>query len=406
MSRRKKAKVAHSTSHHYPPLAMSPVVSFDKQSTQPLLTFNSPLPRPVSAATTSPASVPTRTSSHSNLLPLRFVASDSPLSSPSVSLQSAPLPSPGALVAHVRPVDLHNDPYLLADDELPDVDALIAQAHAKHSTPSQPPHSLLHVDEVPATPTPPNPTPQPPTTPAPPIRRTLSYLLADPSPPLPPPPPPQHTSQPTAPPSPAAEPARGLSVVPSSVEAGEAVEGVAGEVVDDWPSLSQLMNEEEEEWRRQVVEEEYVASLDELLHQSDDDDTSPPPHRSTSEPTQQSTQTTQPTQVLPSAQGRGGEDEDEEEASDVDEMAATQVLPPRSWAEESQSQSQRPTDEEQLDRESGVAGVNVSVSCGVSEWQSSPAGSVDGDVRLPRPHLLHTGRILLSNSSSLSFTPG
>ena len=397
MSRRKKVKVAHGPSHHYAPLAMSPVVSFDKQPNQLLLGFTSPIPRPTLSAGISPASGPTRTSSSNNFLTLRSVASDSPLSSPSVSLQSAPLPSPAPAVG--RPVDLHNDPYLLDDDELPDVDALIAQAHINHNT--QPNHPLHLVDEVPATPTPPNLPPHPttphqPPTPAPPVQRSLSYLLADSSPPPPP-------SRPLPPPSSSTALSRGPSVVPSSVEVEE-----PAVAIDDYPSLSQLLNEEEEE-RRQVVEDEDFASLEELLNQSDDE--SEAVRRSTSDgptqhSTQQSTQPTQPTQVLSSAHGRADADEDETEASDVDELAATQVLPPRLWADESQSQSQRPPDEELLqDGDGPVADVTVSVSCGVSGWQSSPAASVDGDARALRPPLLHTGRILLSNSSSMSLTP-
>ena len=411
MNRRKKAKVVHGPTHHYAPLAMSPVVSFDKQSTPQFPSFHSPITRPPASASTSPASVPTRTSSYSNILPLRSVASDSPLSSPSVSLSSAPLPSPVAASEPQRPVNLQNDPYLLSDDELPDVDTLIAPAQPQHNTqlvqPLQHSHSRTqqqqhqHADEVPATPTPPNhsqhtasPQQPSPAATAPPVQRTLSYLLADSSPP-----PIQPSHLPTA----------SLSAAVGSYGPDE-VEPAVG---DDYPSLSQLLNEEEEE-RRQLVEEEDFASLDELLHQSDDESTAAA-LRSSTQPTQQTTQPspstptqlTQPTQVLSPRRLPDDEDENQHEASDVDELAATQVLQQRSWVDESQSQSQRPPDEDEQAGDVRVADVSVSVSCGVSDWQSSPVTSSEGDVRvLARPHLLHTGRILLSNSSSLSPTPG
>ena len=385
MSRRKRAKVVHGPTHHYAPLAMSPVVSFDKQATHQFPAFQSPLPRPSSAASTSPASVPTRTSSYSNLLPLRSVT-DSPLSSPSVSLSSAPLPSPLAGSEQRRQIDLQHDPYLLEDDQLPDVDSLVAHAQPKNS-------ALLvqQMDEVPATPTPPNPPPPPHVATAPPVQRSLSYLLADSSPP---PPPSRQQSHPESQSQSTASAGASLTTAPMH----------SAESADDYPSLSQLLDEEEEE-RRQLVEEEDFASLDELLNQSDDEDT--PAFRSSSGPTQQltpPTQPTQPTQVL-SPTRSPSEDGDEQEANGVDEMAATQVLQQRTWAEDSQSQSQRLADDER--RDGGPANVGGSVSCGVSEWQSSLSPRAEGDIRvLARPHLLHTGRILLSNSSSLSPTPG
>ena len=184
-------------------------------------------------------------------------------------------------------------------------------------------------------------------------------------------------------------------------------------VADDYPTLSQLLDEEEEE-RRQLVEEDDFASLEELLHQSDEEDsaaahssTRPTPTQLSTQPTQP-TQSTQPTQVLSPRRSPESDERYENVVSDVDELAATQVVQQRSWAEESQSQSQRPEDEQ--DTASRVASVGVTVSCGVSEWQASPELSLEGgsdDSRvLARSRLLHTGRILLSNSSSLTPTPG
>ena len=379
MSRRKKAKVAHSSNHHYAPLAMSPVVSFDKQFTPQFPSFQSPVTRTTGGANTSPLYVPIRTSSHSNLYPPRSV---SPLSSPSVSLQSAPLLSPGPATGRKRPIDLLHDPHLLRDDDWADVDALVAAAQATHAT------RLLqqHVDEVPATPTPPNPSPRTvapsprllphfaPVTPS--AQRSLSYLTADPSPP----------------------PARNASVarpLPSPVHAP--FPSAAAVEADDYPTLSQLLDEEEEE-RREMVEEEDFASLDELLHRSDDEDTAVV--RRPARHTQQSTQSTQPTQLLSPRRSELG---DERESSEVDETAATQVLQQRLFADESQSQSQRPVEDE---AEGAVGGVNASLSCGVSERHSSPAASVESDIGTPaRPRSMHTGRIVLSHPSSLSPTP-
>ena len=394
MSRRKRTKVVHGPVHHYAPLAMSPVVSFDKQATQQYPpAFHSPIARP---ATTSPVSDLTRTSSYSNVLLLRSVASDSPLSSPSVSLSSAPLLSPVAVSETGRRVDLQHDPYLLADDELPDVDALIAQAQPKQTLQHNQ-NALQQVEEVPATPTPPNLPPQTASplqsaAPAPPVQRTLSYLLADSLPSLSTQQSPPHSSPP-----PTAD-------VSSSIAPSEADDSAS--LFDDYPTLSQLLNEEEEE-RRQVVEEEDFASLDELLHQSDDEDTTT--LRTSDRPTQQPTQptqSTQPTQVLTPRRSTSSVD-DETAASDVDELAATQVVQQRSWAEDSQSQSQRPPDHEQNGNGRVTAGVSVSVSCGVSEWQSPPTTNAESGISvLARPHLLHTGRILLSYPSSLSPSSG
>ena len=337
MSRRKKTKLTHVPLHHYPPLLLSPLVHDDQQhhSLPSYPTPNSVTPLPPHSQT--------------------------PPAKPSSSLS----------LVH----SLSRDPYLLPEDEWPDLDSLLARAALPDPSPPQ--------------------LQSPPSAPA--VQRALSYQ-----------------SSPVV---------RTISI-PSPLDG-----------LDDYPSLRDVLvleEDEEEVRRREALEREMAQPLSELLDDAEEEEEEWERRRQRSRERrrQEEQRSAEPvsdahtdgalltppsSSTIPSSlQSRAGT------ATGADEFAATQVVQRSAEADwtdstSSQSQTQRSVSPTTPHTSSlHVAGIGGRAS--LPSASSSPpfkgeqlSGAVDadenGDMERTVPAHRFSRRICLSNGSSVASTP-
>ena len=224
---------------------------------------------------------------------------------------------------------LSHDPFLLSDDDLPDVDAVVA--HEAVRLLQRPPSGLGRLSSPSQTAAPP------------PVQRSLSYQLT-PSLPLPSPP--------------AATAARSLPLPSRPAEAGPVGSVSVGrsEAQEEYPSLSELLSEEEGEredaqrgWHE--LEDEAVLPLSELLDdaEAEEEEAEWEAERRRRRDERQPDATATPQAVERRLQA------DPDESDAVDELATTQVLSDRGSLF-SQSQTQAPTQQLQQPEQSPTQG--------------------------------------------------
>ena len=389
MSRRKRAKVSH-TSHHYPPLLLSPIVHDDHHHSLPSYPTQSPVASiPPHHSSQTPPPKP----SHPPL-PTAWT----PLVLPP-SLSSSPPSSFPPTLSSLSSLDLSRDPFLLNDSDFPDPDAVAAQTFDRGISGEE-----QDGDERPT-----------PSKGAPPVQRSLSYQ------------------------SPATFPADNDGVrreeeVGQAEQAGEAVRALSIPPLDemeDYPNLSEVMAEEEQEEqrRREALEWEMETSLAELLDDAEEEE----------EEWQRRMQRNRQLRQMEAEERRERESKTEEPLSEekeestpgaaasplpsaaspeADEFAATQVVDRApNWVESSQAQTQQstPPTPTQGVQETQRSPTRVSQTVRQSEASPSPSSVVPGEEggdgeevhRVERidPAHLFSRRIHLSNSSSLSPTP-
>ena len=427
MSRRKRLKLAHQPLHHYPPLLLSPIIHDDQHHSLPAYPTPSPAPRHPTGASqtpppkTSPSPLHPRLPPRPSLTPFTSLLSTNTSPPPTHPPSLPPTPTPPLPSSPPLPLPpsytllLSCDPYLLADDDLPDPDtaSLLLTSSTGHCDSAQDGD-----DGVPGT-----PLSSVPSTVPPPVQRSLSYeevgkvVVRE------------------------GEGGQGEGEGEAGGEVGEEGDVVVRTIsippllegLDDYPSLRDVQDEEEEEEarRREALEREMAAPWSELLDDADEEEEEW--ERRMQGQRQRRREDEEEQCVRGQRQqadmaGAGDDDEElrptavvaahvspvREHASvvDTDEMAVTQVAHRASsdWVEPSQSQTQLSTPPSASSASPAPRSHRPAQLRFVAESPSSSHGGEEeeGEVAeeaVVAPAHRFSRRIFLSNSSSTSATP-